>query len=130
MTLEISTPALLFPAITLLLLAYTNRFLAVATLIRSLYKRYTDSGHDSIIGGQIKNLRLRLYLIRNMQAFGILSFLLTVLCMIFLFQENAQIAHYFFGASLVSLLISLILSLYEIQISTRALNMELRDMED
>jgi hypothetical protein len=85
MNLEISTPALLFPAITLLLLAYTNRFLAVATLIRSLYKRYNDNGHESIIAGQIKNLRLRMYLIRNMQAFEILSFLLTVVCMFLIF---------------------------------------------
>lgn len=130
MNLEISTPALLFPAITLLLLAYTNRFLAVATLIRSLYKRYTDSGHDSIIGGQIKNLRLRLFLIRNMQAFGILSFLFTVLCMFLLFQNSIDIAYFMFGASLLSLLVSLILSLIEIQISTRALDLELKDMEE
>ena len=130
MNLEISTPALLFPAITLLLLAYTNRFLAVATLIRSLYKRYIESGHDSIIGGQIKNLRLRLYLIRNMQAFGILSFLLTVLCMFLLFQKSLVFANYIFGGSLISLLISLILSLIEIQISTKALDMELKDMEE
>mgnify|MGYP003647273564 FL=1 len=129
MNLDISTPALLFPAITLLLLAYTNRFLAVATLIRSLYKRYEESGHDSIIKGQIKNLRLRLFLIRNMQAFGILSFLLTVLCMFLLFQESLQIANYAFGASLISLLISLILSLIEIQISTKALDLELKNME-
>ncbi len=129
MTLDISTPALLFPAITLLLLAYTNRFLAIATLIRSLYKRYTDSGHDHIIGGQIKNLRKRLYLIRSMQAFGIFSFLLTVLCMFLLFQKSYSVANFVFGASLISLLISLILSLMEIHISTKALELELKDME-
>ena len=130
MDLDISTPALLFPAITLLLLAYTNRFLACASLIRSLYKRYTDSGHDSIIGGQIKNLRLRLYLIRNMQAFGILSFLFTVMCMFLLFKNSIDFANYAFAASLFSLLISLTLSLIEIQLSTKALDLELKDMEE
>ena len=108
MNLEISTPALLFPAITLLLLAYTNRYLAVATLIRSLYKRYNENGHESIIAGQIKNLRLRMYLIRNMQAFGILSFLLTVVCMFLLFENLTKPANYSFGASLISLFVSLI----------------------
>ncbi|MFT7033137.1 MAG: hypothetical protein ACJA2S_001639 [Cyclobacteriaceae bacterium] len=130
MNLEISTPALLFPAITLLLLAYTNRFLAVATLIRSLYKRYNEDGHERIIAGQIKNLRLRMYLIRNMQAFGILSFLLTVVCMFLLFENLTASANYLFGASLFSLFISLILSLIEIQLSTKALDLELKDMEE
>jgi hypothetical protein len=130
MNLEISTPALLFPAITLLLLAYTNRFLAVASLIRSLYKRYNENGHESIIAGQIKNLRLRMYLIRNMQAFGILSFLLTVVCMFLLFENLTTSANYVFGASLLSLFISLILSLIEIQLSTKALDLELKDMEE
>lgn len=129
MQLEISTPALLFPAITLLLLAYTNRFLALATLIRNLHTKYQQSEQQKIIVGQIKNLRLRLNMVRRMQAFGVLSFLLTVACMFALFQEARQVANYLFGASLVSLLVSLIFSLREIQISTKALNLELSDME-
>lgn len=130
MSLEISTPALLFPAITLLLLAYTNRFLALATLIRGLHSKYLENDRDAMVILQINNLRQRLNLIRRMQVFGVLSFVLTVSCMFALFQNSSILANYLFATSLLSLLISLIFSLWEIQISTRALNLELSDMED
>ena len=130
MQLTISTPALLFPAITLLLLAYTNRFLALATLIRNLHGKYkTDTSHK-IIFSQIKNLRSRLTMIRYMQAFGVLSFVFTVICMFLLFQELTYLANIMFGVSLLSLLLSLVISLIEIQISTKALELELSDMEN
>lgn len=129
MQLEISTPALLFPAITLLLLAYTNRFLALATLIRNLHGKYQTPESQPGLVAQIKNLRKRLNFVRRMQAFGVLSFLLTVACMFALFQEGFVLANYLFGGSLLSLLISLSYSLIEIQISTKALNLELSDME-
>jgi len=129
MQLDISTPALLFPAITLLLLAFTNRFLAIATLIRDLHARYKNNKDQDIIYDQINNLRIRLNMIRWMQAFGVFSFLLTVVCMFLLFQEFLLAANYIFGASLVSLLLSLSVSLMEIHISTKALNLELHDME-
>jgi len=129
MELSISTPALLFPAITLLLLAYTNRFLAIATLIRNLHAKYRDNPTHSIIKGQIKNLRSRMNMIKHMQAFGVLSFVLTVICMFLLFQKISLWANILFGASLLSLLISLVISLIEIQISTKALSLELSDME-
>ncbi|MCF6360850.1 MAG: DUF2721 domain-containing protein [Cyclobacteriaceae bacterium] len=129
MQLTISTPALLFPAITLLLLAYTNRFLSLATLIRGLHSKYkADTSHHLIIR-QIKNLRSRLTMIRYMQAFGVLSFLFTVICMFLLFQEQIAWANIVFGISLFSLLLSLAISLIEIQISTKALELELSDME-
>lgn len=130
MQLEISTPALLFPAITLLLLAYTNRFLALATLIRGLHSAYQKDKALTHVVAQIKNLRTRLNLVRRMQAFGVLSFLFTVACMFVLFQQDYDLANYLFGASLISLLVSLIFSLIEIQISTKALNVELSDMEE
>lgn len=129
MQIDISTPALLFPAITLLLLAFTNRFLAIATLIRNLHAKYKSNPSKEIIFDQIKNLRTRLNMIRWMQAFGVFSFLLTVVCMFLLFQDLQLAANYIFGASLVSLLLSLSVSLMEIHISTKALNMELNDME-
>ncbi|MDW3211538.1 MAG: DUF2721 domain-containing protein [Reichenbachiella sp.] len=129
MQLEISTPALLFPAITLLLLAYTNRFLALATLIRNLHAKYQQTKTQHVLVGQIKNLRVRLNMVRRMQAFGVLSFLLTVACMFALFREGFILANYLFGGSLLSLITSLIFSLIEIQMSTKALNIELSDME-
>ena len=130
MNLDISTPALLFPAITLLLLAYTNRFLAIATLIRGLHSEYQKNPTLKVVAAQIKNLRNRLNLVRRMQAFGVLSFLFTVMCMFSLYQQSDTIAQALFGLSLISLLVSLIFSLWEIQISTKALNIELSDMED
>ncbi len=130
MSLDITTPALLFPAITLLLLAYTNRFLAIATLIRNLYKQHKDDRGEKIIVDQIRNLKIRLNMIRYMQVFGIVSFFLVVLCMFLLFREYLIMARIAFGASLLSLLLSLGISLIETQISTKALNLELSDMEE
>jgi hypothetical protein len=129
MELQLSTPALLFSAITLLMLAFTNRFLAIATLIRGLHKNYLKEPDSAIIVEQIHNLRRRLTLIKNMQLFGVFSFLMCIVCMYLLFQGYTQAANWVFVASMASLLISLLISLIEIQISTKALNLELSDME-
>jgi hypothetical protein len=129
MEIGLTTPALLFPAISLLLLAYTNRFLTLANLIRNLHVKYRETSSDQILG-QIKNLRLRVKLIRDMQAFGVLSLLLCVVCMFLIFAGKIEIAEYVFGVSLILLIISLGYSVYEIQISIRALKIELSDMEE
>ena len=129
MELQLSTPALFFSAITLLMLAFTNRFLAIATLIRGLHKNYLLAPDQEIIVEQIHNLRRRLTLIKNMQLFGVFSFLLCVVCMYLLFRGYTSAANWVFVGSMGSLLISLGISLIEIQISTKALNLELSDME-
>lgn len=127
----INTPALLFPAITLLMLAYTNRFLALATLIRNLHAKYKQIHEDKeIIRAQIHNLKRRLNLVKKMQGAGITSFFLCVLSMLFFFLSYKVLAIGIFGMSLVFLLISLSLSLTEIYISTKALEIELKDMEE
>ena len=130
MKLQLSTPALLFSAITLLMLAFTNRFLAIASLIRGLHKNYMKSPDQEIIVEQIHNLRRRLTLIKNMQLFGVFSFLLCIICMYLLFQGYTVAANWVFVGSMGALLVSLGLSLIEIQISTKALNLELSDMEE
>ena len=129
MDINLTTPALLFPAISLLLLAYTNRFLTLATLIRTLHAKYKEDPHDVLLG-QIKNLRKRVILIRNMQAFGVLSLLLCVFCMFLLFANEQIAGRYTFGVSLILLIISLGLSVYEIQISVKALKLQLSDIEE
>ena len=129
MEINLTTPALLFPAISLLLLAYTNRFLTIATLIRSLHSKYKVEP-DKLIWGQIKNLRLRVKLIRNMQVLGVLSLLLCVVCMFIIFAGNLPLAETIFGISLVLLIASLAVSAWEIQISVRALNIQLSDIEE
>ncbi len=128
MDINLATPALLFPAVSLLLLAYTNRFLGLASLIRGLAARYEQS-HERLLMRQIDNLRHRLKLIRSMQAFGVASIFGCVACMFALFAGNQSIGKVLFGASLVLLMISLALSFREIQLSTNALNIQLATLE-
>jgi len=129
MELTLTTPALLFPTVSLVLLAYTNRFLAVAALIRKLVNDYQHK-EDKRLADQIRNLKVRLRLIRDMQMFSIAALFLSVLCMFSLFYGEELIAKYIFGASLISLLVSLGMSLREIQISTHALSIQLKDIAE
>ncbi len=128
MEINVTTPALLFPAISLLLLAYTNRFLTIATLIRSLHKDYRENP-DQILLGQINNLRKRVYLIKHMQGIGVASLFLCVLCMFLLFAGQIELGKLTFGISIILLMVSLILSLREITISVDALELHLKDIE-
>jgi hypothetical protein len=127
MTLTLETPALLFSATSLILLAYTNRFLTLASLIRSLKKNYLEQKESDVLL-EIKNLNLRLTLIRWMQLAGVLSLFLSVLAMSFIYLELELPAVYLFGSSLLSLLISLGVSLWEISISVEALRVHLKDL--
>ena len=128
MEITLTTPALLFPAISLLLLAYTNRFLAIASIIRHLHRMHIEQP-KKVLEGQIANLRQRLFLIRSMQFFGVASLFLCVLAMFFLYLQLGSWGSIFFGISLICLLLSLFISLREIQLSTKALEIELSDME-
>jgi len=130
MELSINTPALLFPAISLLMLAYTNRFLSLANLIRNLHDKYKKDTDQKHIVEQIKNLRARTRLIRSMQGFGVLSFLLCVVCMFCIFRGWTGASYIIFGLCILSFIISLLLSLAEITLSMRALEVELSDMEE
>jgi hypothetical protein len=127
MTLEIQTPALLFSATSLILLAYTNRFLTIAQIVRGLKKTY-DQEHSKDIYLQIKNLNLRLSLIRYMQLFGVLCLFLSVFAMLVLFLNFQVAGIYLFAGSLLCLLISLGLSFWEISISVTALRLHLKDL--
>ncbi|MFW5821398.1 MAG: DUF2721 domain-containing protein [Bacteroidota bacterium] len=126
--LTLTTPALLFSAISLLLLAYTNRFLAYASLVRNLHARFKENPQSLIIG-QIQNLKKRLALTRTMQLLGIGSLLLCVLCMFLVYVEMQLAGEIIFGIALLMLIISLAISVWEIQISVRALDLHLSDME-
>jgi hypothetical protein len=128
MELTLTTPALLFPAISLLLLAYTSRFLALAALIRDLYAKYKIQP-DPHIKRQLENLRYRIGLIKNMQVFGVACFFGCVLCMFLLFQGLFTLAKWSFGGSLLLLLVSLSLSLRELQVSVHALTLQIHDLD-
>jgi len=130
MEININTPALLFPAITLLLLAYTNRFLALANLVRKLHDEYRKGEKDQIRLKQIRSLRRRINMVRYMQGLAVLSFLCCVISMYSIYREKMEIAGYVFALSLLSLMASLVISLVEITQSTKALELELSDLED
>ena len=126
--MDLTTPALLFPAISLLLLAYTNRFLVLAQLIRQLHSQRATM--TEMVIRQISNLRLRLILIKAMQGLGVLSFLLCVLTMLLIFLKWMVPAEWIFAISICLLALSLLCSLLEIAISTKAIEIELEDLEN
>ncbi len=124
----LTTPALLFSAISLILLAYTNRFVAYTAVVRNLYEQY-KMNPGTVLKGQIYNLRKRLYLIRTMQILGVSSLFLCVITMFLIFVGQTLVAAYIFGAALLLLCASLAISIWEIQISVRALELHLSNME-
>jgi hypothetical protein len=129
MHISLTTPALLFPAISLLLLAYTNRFITLANLIRNLHRQYQEKPSAGILG-QIQNLRRRVGMIQRMQAAGIASLFLCVLCMLLLFAGWVIVGEIIFGLALVLMMASLGISFREIQVSVDALNLHLQDIEE
>lgn len=126
--LTLTTPALLFSAISLIMLAYTNRFLAYAQVVRNLHTTFKENP-NSLIFGQIQNLRRRLRLTQFMQVLGISSLLLCVICMFLIYVHFHILAEILFGIALVLLILSLTISIREIQISVKALDLHLNDME-
>jgi hypothetical protein len=126
--ITINTPALLFPAISLLMISYTTRFLHLANLARSLHTLQPAEPEPAVLE-QIKNLHKRILLIRNMQATVITSLLLCVICMFLLFGGQVLMAEAIFGASLALMIVSLLLSLWEIWISVDALRVHLRGIQ-
>lgn len=129
MELSLTTPALLFPAISLLMLAYTNRFVVLAQLVRDLYTQYKKEP-DRLLKEQISNLKIRIKIIRNMQIFGALSFFFCVMSMFLIYAGSIMIASIVFGLSLILLLISLGFLIMELQISINAINIQLNDFEE
>ena len=127
MEIEITTPALLFSAITLLMLAYTNRFLALAALIRQYIVLYKEKKDASILK-QIRNFDIRLKIIKYTQIFGVGSFLFCVVSMFLIFVQLIIPAEIIFAISLILLFISLLLSLRELFLSIGALSVEMEEI--
>jgi len=129
MNITLTTPALLFPTVSLLMLAYTNRFLTLATIIRTLHDRYKSNQDENLLG-QIANLRYRVYLIRNMQIFGVLSLLFCVASMFALFAGWTAGGQWSFAIAMVLMIVSLGISLRELQVSVGALDLLLMELEE
>lgn len=128
MQLSLTIPALLFPAISLSMLAYNARYLAIAALIRQLHKEYGQT-RSRKLGLQVKQLQKRLAIIKNMQAVAIISFLLSAITMFLIYVGLQFWANLAFGISLLALMLSLIMSLIEVQLSTKALGIQLQDID-
>lgn len=126
--LTLTTPALLFSAVSLILLAYTNRFLGYAQLVRNLYEKFTQNP-DAVLLAQINNLRKRLYLTKYMQILGVLSLFFCVGSMFLIYIDFMVSASWVFGIGLLLLIVSLGISVWEIQISVKALDLHLKNME-
>jgi hypothetical protein len=126
--LPLSTPSLLFPAISLLMLAYTNRFLGLAAVVRALHANW-QSTQEPILLAQIRSLRKRIQIIKHMQTMGVLSLMFCVASTTLLFFKQQTEGQITFGVSLILMLASLTLSLVEIQISGAALDLQLRDVK-
>jgi Na+/H+-translocating membrane pyrophosphatase len=125
--LDLTTPSLLFSAISLILLAYTNRLLSYASVVRALKEKHQQT-HDPKDIAQIANLRKRLYLTRSMQILGILSLLLCVIAMFFIYVSWQIFAAWIFGIALLLLAASLCVCIWEINISVKALEIHLEDI--
>ncbi|MDB6003610.1 MAG: hypothetical protein JWR15_597 [Prosthecobacter sp.] len=126
--LPLSTPSLLFPAISLLMLAFTNRFLGLAAVVRNLHANW-QSTQEPMLLAQIQSLRKRIQIIKHMQTFGVLSLMLCVASTTLLFFDRQTGGQITFGLSLLLMLASLTLSLIEIQMSGTALDLQLRDVK-
>ena len=130
MDISINTPALLFPAISLVMLAYTNRFLALSNRVRSLHDKYVENKEgNKTIHAQIKSLRYRLKLIKHMQGLGIITFIAAIFSIFLFYIDEKFVANIFFAASLLAFTVSLIFSFIEIMMSKTAIELELSDME-
>ena len=129
MELTVNIPALLFPAISINMLAYTNRFLALSSRVRVLHDKYQTQEERHLIFTHIKNLKYRLKLIRNMQTYGVASLLFAIVSMFFIYIESQRLAQFIFAASLIAFSWSIVLSFIEIRLSTKAIEIELSDME-
>lgn len=123
-----STPAILFSTVSLLFIAFTNRYIAISGLVRDLHTEFAKDKRKDVVP-QIKNLRVRLKLIQTMQLISIISLLFSSGSMFYIFFNYQITAKTLFGMGLVSQFIALCMSAWEVTLSTKALNMELSDME-
>ena len=130
MDISINTPALLFPAVSLIMLAYTNRFLALSNRVRTLHDQYIQNpAIDKTVHGQIKSIRYRLKLIKNMQSLGVVTLISSIFCIFLIYIDQKIAANIFFAISLIAFTLSLIFSLIEVQLSNKAIELQLSDIE-
>jgi Protein of unknown function (DUF2721) len=129
MELTVSTPALLFSTVSLMMIAFTNRYLAIASLIRELHDKFNIKAEKRLVQ-QISHLHRRVYLIRNIQVMIVSSLLFSALCVLCIYLGQQSWAKFLFFSALGLQILALVLSIWEITMSINALKIELSDMED
>ena len=125
--MDITTPALVFPAISLLFIAYTNRLHSLSVLIRIMTTEGNKEAPSKQTKDQLEILQKRVNYIKRMQVFGIISFILCLFTIICLYIGQDSIANYVFSLALLMLVASLLFALFETLQSTRALNIHLNN---
>ncbi|WP_432741861.1 DUF2721 domain-containing protein [Methylobacter sp. G7] len=128
MDITITTPALLFPAISVLFLAYSNRFLAIAGRIREQHNLFNKT-QSPIAKKQIDSLRQRIRFIVAMQLLAVIGIICCIIAMGLIFYGLQYDGNLAFGFSMIFIVLSLLASISELLLSTKALNIELEDME-
>jgi len=128
MDISITTPALLFPAISVLFLAYANRFLAIANRTRELHDRFKKT-QSPVAKKQIASLRRRIQLIITMQILAVAGIISCIMTMALIYAGMQAVANIIFIVAMVLIVLSLLTSITELWISTKALNFELEDMD-
>ncbi len=128
MTIPITTPALLFPAIAILMLGYVNRYIGAASVIRAITKDYS-TGHRRVqVVEQLQIMQKRIGLFRYMLEIGAFALAMACLSMFLIFVDKQQAGNLVFGLSLVAMITSTLVSFYETVLSNQSLNIEINDV--
>ena len=131
MNIDYTVTALMFPAIPLIMAVYSNRFHTLSGLIRKIHDEYVFEKHTPPewkqqllnLNDRVKNLRITIL-------FAAFDFLFNMLTVFALYLETYFLARIIFGSCCLSMMISIIFFIREIQISTKALRLHLSDMDD
>lgn len=128
MTLTLNEPALIFPAIAILMLGYINRYIGTAGVIRTFKKDYDSGYKHNNLTKQLDILKKRIELSRLMLTSASSALLFACLSMYLIFQDMQDAGQIIFGLSLIAMIISLIFSLYETSLSNKSLLIEVSDV--
>ena len=127
---DYTVTALMFPAIPLLMSVYSNRFHTLSKLIRELHDEHVYEKHiPPEWKKQFMNLSSRIIIIRWTIMFAAFGFLFNMLTVFALYLNELFLARVIFGSCCLSMIISIIFFIREIQISTNALNLHMSDMD-
>ena len=131
MNIDYTVVALMFPAIPLIMNVYSTRFHTLSALIRKIHDEYVFEKHTPPESrDQLKNLNERGGVLKYSIMFGAFGFLFNMVTVFALYLDELLIARIIFGSCCLSVMISIIFFIREIQISTKALRLHISDMDE